>query len=618
MDQSVHKVTLLPENQSVEVPAGATLREALALLEVIVTAPCGGEGTCGKCTVRLENGAEGVTPITSSERALLTLEQLGAGIRLSCHARVSGDTTVSVPPASRASEMRVLAGGKGRNVPVQPAVVKTVVTMPPQTLDEPYARLEHLRRCGSLRADLRADLEMLRRMPAILEAGDPVTAVMHGNRLLDLQPGDTSGTCFGLALDLGTTTVVATLIDLITGRDVARASMTNRQTAYGHDVVGRINLTIEKPDGLETLRRAALESLNRVTDQVVDRAGIRREDIYEATVVGNATMMHLFLGIFPASLGKLPYIATVGDSVTAPADEVGLNLSPNTPVYVLPNIAGFVGADTVGAILATSLDEDDGRIRMMADIGTNCEIALRIGERLIVTSTPAGPAFEGARIACGMYAAPGAIEEIVINGDVHCKTIGSEPPRGLCGSGLVDACAELLRVGVVDWTGRMLPVAEHDGSLPGFLLDRLAEHENDLAFTLSQSDSGAPIVLTQRDFRELQLAKGAIRTGIDLLLEKAGLTVDDLDEFCVAGGFGNYLNEANAVRLGLLPRLPSGKIRFVGNGALVGAKLTLLSSAMRQTGELVARQAEHLQIAGTPDFQMRFSEAMLFEPQGGE
>ena len=614
MDRSVCVVTLLPEGQSVEAPVGTTLREALAGAGVTVTAPCGGDGTCGKCRVEVSGEQDGVTPVTVSERAFLTSEQLASGVRLSCEARVHGDVQVTVPAASRASEMRVLLGGTTRKVAAEPAVTKTAVTMSPQTLDEAYSSLEHLRRCGDLRSDLRADLDLLRAFPGILGASEgSVTAVARGDRLLALEVGDTSDRCFGVALDLGTTTVVATLLDLTSGREMGFASTVNRQTAHGHDVIGRINVTLEKSDGLEMLRLGAVESLNDVIDQVTDRAGVRRDEVYEATVVGNATMMHIFLGISPASLGKLPYIATVGDAVEVPAAELGLPLNPSAYAYVLPNIAGFVGADTVAAILAAGLDEDDGRVRMVADIGTNCEIALRMGERLIVTSTPAGPAFEGARISSGMYAAPGAIEEVRIDGDVACKVIGGGAPRGLCGSGLVDVGAELLRTGVVDYTGRMLPPDEQDGELPEALRRRLIERGSDLAFLLIASETGEPIALTQRDFRELQLAKAAIRTGIDLLVERAGLRVDDLDEFCVAGGFGNYLDRGNAIRLGLIPGLPMEKLRFIGNGALVGAKLALLSGTMRNRGAQVAREAEHLQIAGTPDFQMRFSEAMLFE-----
>lgn len=610
-----HTLKLVPEAKTLEVETGTPLREALASLGVTVSSPCGGEGTCGKCRVQVHGSQEGLTPPTSTERGLLTADQLEAGIRLSCDARVCGEVEVEVPASSRTSDMRVLLGGVTREVPAEPAVTKVAVELPPQTLSEAYSRFEHLRRCGDLRSDLTSDLGLLRHLPEVLDGADgPVTAVVRGNRLIGVEPGDTAARCLGVALDLGTTTVVATLVDLVTGRELGFASAVNRQTAHGHDVIGRINVTIERPDGLEVLRQGALESLNEVIDQVTQRAGVGRDGIYEATVVGNATMMHLFLGINPASLGQLPYIATVGDAVDAKASELGLDLHPSAWAHVLPNIAGFVGGDTVGVILAAGFDEDDGRIRMVADIGTNCEIALRLGDRLIVTSTPAGPAFEGARISSGMYAAPGAIEEVRIDaGKVRCKVIDGASPRGLCGSGLVDAGAELLRTGMVDMTGRLLPAEEQDGNLPTELRERLVPHESDLSFLIAESDDGAPIVLTQRDVRELQLAKGAIRTGIDLLLDQAGVTLSDLDEFCIAGGFGNYLDKANAIQLGLIPDLPLEKLRFIGNGALVGAKLSLLSQTLRRAGAQAAREAEHVQVAHTPDFQMRFSEAMLFE-----
>lgn len=610
MTPSTCQLVLLPEKRSCEVPPGTTLRDALVLLDVDLIVPCGGEGTCGKC--RVEASGE-ISPLTSSERALLSPEQLEEGIRLACQARLSGQVQVSVPASSRPPDMRILPGGTMRQIQAEPAVLKKVVQPTPQTLDDPHARLEHLRRGGDLRADLHAGIDLLRRLPNILDsAAGEVTAVLRDDLLLDVEAGDSSGRCFGLALDLGTTTVVASLADLQSGRELAHAVTVNQQTSFGHDVVGRINATLEQEDGLERLQQAARSSLENVIAQVLEKSGVDRREIYEATLVGNATMTHLFLGIDPASLGKLPYVATVGDAVVEPARLLGLDLHPAARLYVLPNIAGFVGADTVGAILAAGLDEDDGRIRLLADIGTNCEIALRLKDRLLVTSTPAGPAFEGARITCGMYAAAGAIEKVRIDDDVSCKTIGGETPRGLCGSGLVDASAELLRVGIVDSTGRMLPLEELDGNLNANLQSRLIEAENGMAFVLAAPDPDSPIVLTQRDVRELQLAKGAIRSGVDLLLEHAGLSVDDLDEFCIAGGFGSYIDKANAMRLGLIPELPQEKLNFIGNGALVGARLALLSRTLRRRGDQVARQSEHLQLADTPDFQMRFSEAMLF------
>ncbi|MEW6751496.1 MAG: ASKHA domain-containing protein [Candidatus Latescibacterota bacterium] len=611
MAASASRLTVLPQERVSELPRGTTLRDALSLVHLEVVAPCGGEGTCGKCRVEARGA---LSPPTPAERGLLTSEQLASGIRLACQARLEGEVQVRVPASSRPSQMRIVLAGRARRIHADPGVTKHRITLLTQTLAEAYARLEHLRRCGDLRADLRADLGLLRRLPGILSAaGDTVTAVVGHGALLDVEPGDTADHCYGVALDLGTTTVVASLVDLRSGRELARAAAVNQQTHFGYDVVSRIRATLEQQDGLAQLQQAAQRSISRVVDEAVEKAGADRRQIYEATLVGNATMMHLFLGIDPASLGHLPYVATVGDAVVAPARDLRLDLHPAARLYVLPNIAGFVGADTVGAILAAGLDEDDGRVRLLADIGTNCEIALRLGPRLLVTSTPAGPAFEGACIACGMLAAPGAIEKVHLDGDVHWRTIGGRPPRGLCGSGLVDAAAELLHVGIIDSTGRLLPPAELDGDLSPELRRRLVEREDGMAFVLAHRAGEPPIVLTQRDVRELQLAKAAIRTGIDLLLERAGLTADDLDEFCIAGGFGSYIDKTNAVRLGLIPNLPPGKLEFVGNSALAGARLALLSCALRRRGDEVARQSEHLQLAHTPDFQMRFSEAMMFE-----
>ncbi|MFH1569198.1 MAG: ASKHA domain-containing protein [Gemmatimonadota bacterium] len=608
-------VILEPEGTSCEVPAGTTLQEAATRLGVTVNAPCGGEGTCGKCRVKVVAGE--VEALLPEERALLSAAQIEAGLRLACRARLNGPARLSVPAASRAAAIRVLPGGSRRDIELSPWVHKQVVRLDRQTLEGAHSRLEHLRQCGDLRADLEVDVELARRLPALLPyEAEVVTAVLGDGHLLEVEAGDTAGACYGLALDLGTTTVVANLVDLGNGKTLGNGVTGNRQSSEGHDVIARINFTLEEADGLAQMQRLAVESLEAAIAQVLEREGIDRRLVYDVTLVGNATMMHLCLGVSPASLGHLPYAAVFGDAIDLRAGELGLDLHPAARVHVLPNIAGFVGADTVGAILAAGLDEDDGRVRVVADIGTNCELALRRGEKLIVTSTPAGPAFEGARISCGMYAVDGAIESVRIGaGAVDCKVIGKVAPQGLCGSALVDAAAEMLRAGIVDETGRILGRDELDAGVPESLRERVIERSGDLAFALAYGADGEAIALTQRDVRELQLAKAAIRSGIDLLLERGGVTIDQVDEFCIAGGFGNYLDKENAIRLGLIPPLPLNKLRYIGNGALVGANLALLSRALRRRGQQIARQAEHLQIAGTPGFQMRFGEAMLFDPE---
>ncbi len=618
-------VRLLPEDRACKVGVGTSLQEALARLDVPVTAPCGGEGTCGKCRVQVS--AANPPDIPPEERALLSAAQLADGYRLSCRTLVTGPVEVTVPAASRAVGMRILPAGVRRKVALEPAIAKHAIQLTDQTLDTPHARLEHLRRCGDLRADLRADVALLRRLPEVLdEAEDVVTAVVRDRTLLDVEIGDTSSRCYGLALDLGTTTVAATLVDLASGRTAAHGVAPNSQATEGYDVISRINTTLEEADGLELLQRAAVDSLGQAISQVMERGDTDRRDIYEVCMVGNATMMHLCLGIPPASLGRLPYAALVGDAIEMTCGDLGLEMLPATPVHVLPNIAGYVGADTVAAVLAAGFDDDDGRIRVLADIGTNCELALRCGERLLVASTPAGPAFEGARISCGMYAVPGAIESVRFawgghNGsgeaadDLMCKLIGDGGEAlGLCGSGLVDAAAELVRTGVVDETGRLLDANEMPAELPHALRARVVQGDSGLSFALAHRNGEATVVLTQRDLRELQLAKAAIRSGIDLLLEAGGVRPEDVDEFCIAGGFGNYLNRDNALRLGLIPPLPAERVRYIGNGALVGATLALVSTTLRRRAGVVARRAEHLQIAGTADFQSRFSDAMMFDP----
>jgi len=622
MEMGPYTITLAPDGESCEVAEGTTLQQALGLLGVEITAPCGGEGTCGKCRVQVLGGE--VDPVHPEERALLTQEELAAGIRLACRARVQGQVEISVPASTRTSAIRVLPSGSRRQIDLAPAVTKQAVRLETQTLEDAHARLEHLRQCGDLRADLRADIDLLRQLPDLIPyEAEQVTAVVRDAELLAVEEGDTTARCLGLALDLGTTTVVANLVDLVSGKILGSGVAGNRQASEGHDVIARINFTLEQQDGLETMRQAALGSLTDAIAQALDRAGASARDVYEASLVGNATMMHLVLGVSPASLGRLPFAAVVGDAVDLQARQLGLDLHPAARVHVLPNIAGFVGADTVGAMLAASFDEDDGRVRFLVDIGTNCEMALRRGDQLLVASAAAGPAFEGARISCGMYAVSGAIESFRIldagadgaptDGQVELKVIGNAEPRGMCGSAVVDVAAELLRIGIVDETGRLLGDDELSPDLPPALRERVVEQEGQLTFVMAETPEHGPVAFTQRDIRELQLAKAAIRSGIDVLLDRAGVGLDEVDEFCIAGGFGSYLDRGHAIALGLIPPLPLEKLRYIGNGALMGALLALLSTGLRRRGQHLARQAEHLQIADAPDFQMRFSEAMLFE-----
>jgi len=616
MNETLHKLTIQPDNKSVEVATDTTIQEAVAKAGIALTAACGGQAMCGKCRVIVKEGT--LLPPTKTERSVLTEEQLRDGMRLACQAKLIGDTVIEVPATSRTLEVRILMGGIAQPVSLSPNVSKTYVEVPTQKLEDSVSLFDHLKRTLDIRVDLKTDLSLICQLPIVqTEWDNKVTAVICGDKLIALEKGDTAERCYGVALDIGTTTVVGMLIDLITGKNVETAAAVNPQSQYGHDVISRITHTTEHEDGLETLQTTVITAVNEIIETIASEANAKIDEIYEMTVVGNSTMLHLFLGVSPRSLGLMPFVPVVSQPVDVNAAELGIHINPAGNVHALPNIAAFVGADTVGAILSANLDlkdDDDGGVKMLADMGTNCEIVLKMGDELFACSTAAGPAFEGAKIKYGMYAGPGAIEEINLDGDsapVEYKVIGKIPPKGICGSGLVDIAAELLRIGIVDATGRMLSGDELANVKPE-LRERVRENEGMKEFVIANSQSGEPIALTQRDIRELQLAKAAIRTGIEVLLKQVEKWTDDVSELYIAGGFGNYLNKENAIRLGLIPELQHEKIKFIGNAAVAGAKMALMSMEVRERTEKVAHITQHLQIAETPDFQTRFMDAMLF------
>ena len=409
--------------------------------------------------------------------------------------------------------------------------------------------------------------------------------------------------------------MVGLLVDLVTGRDIGSAAAINGQTRYGHDVDSRIHYSLEHEDGPGSLLGAVIDTIDGILDELLEAKSLSREDVYEIVVVGNTTMTHLLLGVSPRCLGFLPFNPVFRGAVDVNAKDAGIQINGAGRLYVLPGIAGFIGADTVGALLAAGMDYGDQHgVQMLADVGTNCEVVLRLGDRLIACSTPTGPAFEGMRITHGMYAGPGAIEKITFGESVRNQVIGRGTPKGICGSGLVDAGAELLRVGLIDETGRLAGRLDCNGAFPPELMDRLVEVEGDRQFVLATDEEGRRITMTQGDIRELQAAKAAIRSGIEALLNAAGVKPSDVSMLYLAGGFGNYLNKTNTMRLGLLPKLPEERIRFIGNAAVVGAKMALLSRAARRRANRIAVEAEHLKIAETPDFQDRYVDAMLFDP----
>ncbi len=604
-------VTFQPLGRTVHVLPGTRVCEAAAIAGLPLEMPCGGEGTCGKCRVVMHPAPEP----GDAELRLLSPAELAQGVRLACQNGVQAALEAEVPRSSLAGqECRILAGSQTETVErLDPPVHKVFVELPEPCRGDDVADLARLQRAVG---PIEAELEVLRQLPQRLrQCGFRGTAVLDGRRLLDFEPGDTRAHGFALAVDIGTTTLVAALVDLTTGEQRAVTSRLNPQTACGDDVLSRIAYA-QRPGGLEELRHRVASAIDEMVGELCTEAHIERPAIYAATASGNTTMQHLFCGVEPRYLGEVPFVPAASRALEVPAAMLGVHIHPQARLYVLPVIGGFVGGDTVAGILSTRLAES-ARPALLVDIGTNGEIVLWTGQRLLAASTAAGPAFEGARISQGMRASVGAIEKVVLrNGDLHINVIGNAPPVGLCGSALIDAAAELLRAGLLTPEGRLLANDQLPPATPEPLCRRLVPDHGKLAVVLAwESDSGhgRPVTLTQRDLRELQLASGAIRAGIAILLRRAQLLPTDLDAVLLAGGFGNFIRRSNAQRIGLLPgEVPRQRIRFVGNTSLAGARWAALSVSARREAERLAGQTEHVDLSSDPEFHTTFARSMIF------
>jgi uncharacterized 2Fe-2S/4Fe-4S cluster protein (DUF4445 family) len=581
----------------------------------------------------------GAQPPTAVERRWLSEAELGAGWRLACQMTVCEPTEVEIPPAIRAAEYKILIHGaedkedKGSGVFVGDAAeTETQKNSPTTLLGDPPVRkccfaLRQPRRGDDLpdllrleralqMGPLEIDLPLLREIPARLRQNDfQGTAVLANHRLLDIEPGHTETDAFAVAVDIGTTTLVAVLLDLATGSEWAVDARLNPQTRFGDDVLSRIQHARQGPDQLQQLHETITQAIDEIIGQMCHQAGISRQRIYEVAFAGNTTMQQLLCGVDTGPLGEVPFAAAAGRALSVPAAELGLRIHPRATGYVMPVIGGFVGGDTVAGILATGL-ADFSDPTLLVDIGTNGEIVLQAGGRLWAASTAAGPAFEGARISCGMRGSTGAIEKVFVDGRLRINVIGNVAPVGLCGSGLIDVAAELLRHHLLTPQGRLQTPDQLPADVPADLARRIILHEGRVAFLLaSEAENGIerPLVLTQRDLRELQLATGAIRAGIVLLLRQAGLQPADLQRVLIGGGFGNFIRRSNAQRIGLLPcEIEHRRIRYMGNTSLAGARLTALSRRDRQLAEELARRTEHVDLSTDAAFQDAFADAMIF------
>ena len=604
------EVVFQPSGQRVYVLKGTSLLEAAGRVGIILQTPCGGAGTCGKCRVRVVSGD---CSYTDCKDDALPVDLIDKGYRLACQTKVTGELVVDIPEESMfESRQQILEDDSGVKLEVKPVISKKYFKITPPTSEDD--RSDETRLLDAI-GEVEIPIDLLRCIPSFMRSNDwEGTAVLSGNRMLVMETGDTSDKAYGVAFDIGTTTVVGTLFDLLTGTELAVESKMNGQIVHGDDVIARILKVREDAVALSMLQQAIIETANDIISSLCAEAKIAHEYIYEIAIAGNATMQQIFCGLNPAALGEVPFVQVFDRSLTLQANKLGLLANVGADLFVMPQIGGFVGGDTVAGMVAARMDRWDKPV-LLVDIGTNGEIVLCHDGKLLATSAAAGPAFEGARITQGMRATAGAIEKVIINGDVEINVIGNVTPVGLCGTALIDAVAGMLRAGVLDETGRILSRDEVDDSMPDVLKDRLIDNGNNVDFLLAKNAGVDSVYIYQKDVRELQLANGAIRAAINILLRRAEVEPSDLGYVLLAGAFGNFIRRSNARRIGLLPQVSCGAIRFIGNAASLGAKLVLMSSNERQYANDMCRSTEHVDLSLDAEFQMEFGMAMMF-PDG--
>ena len=582
-------------------PDHQSLLEAARQLGVDLVSLCGGEGTCGRCKVQVLSGR--VTPLTDAERAALTRQEQQADFRLACQTYPQSDVQCTVPPDSLGTPQRTQVEGLEVSVPPEPRVRACEVRLAPPSLHDMTSDAARLRQALHAQGAPceRVDIDVLREISPFLRAhGWQAQATLRDTECIALAPAGARQ--LGLAVDLGTTKVAGYLLDLATGRTVASKGLMNPQIAYGEDVITRINRARSASTEAQRMQDLAVAALNELATDLTAKVGAAPREIVDAVVVGNTAMHHLLLRLPAEQLALAPYVPAECDALDVKTRDLGLRLAPGACVHLLPNIAAFVGADHVAMLLGIQVARLQG-IVLALDIGTNTEVCLINHGRMTSVSCASGPAFEGAHIQHGMRAAAGAIEQLRLEHDrVIYHTIAGAPPAGLCGSGILDALAQLFLAGIVNRTGRM-------GQHP-----RVQEKDGQREFVVvseAERDGAPAITVTQRDVRELQLAKGAMRTGIQALLESDGLREEDIEQVIIAGAFGTYIDVSSAITIGMLPTLPLERFRQVGNAAGTGARLALVSRSQRLEAQAIARRVRYIELGTLPRFNDIFAESMF-------
>jgi uncharacterized 2Fe-2S/4Fe-4S cluster protein (DUF4445 family) len=598
---ALYQVDFEPIGRRGQCPADQSLLEAARQLGVELVSLCGGKGTCGRCKIQVLAGS--VSEPTASELKALSSQELRDGYRLACQTYSLSHCKLRVPPESLTAPQRTQVEGVEVAVRPEPPVSGYHLELLSPSLSDLRADADRVREALKQQHQIccrTIDIEVLRDLSPQLRSWNWETcASVRDDEIVALGPWP--GRQLGLAVDLGTTKIAGYLVDLEDGRTLGAQGIMNPQIAYGEDVIARIARTRESSAEAARLQELAVQALNQLAIDLCAEVDARPEEIVEAVVVGNTAMHHLFLRLPAEQLALSPYVPAVRGALDVKARDVGLCIAPGAYVHLLPNIAGFVGADHVAMLLATEAWQAEG-MTLALDIGTNTEVCLVSDGEMTSVSCASGPAFEGAHITHGMRAASGSIEHLrLVDDRIEYQTIGGAPPVGLCGSGILDCLAQLYLAGVLDKGGRM-------GDHPRV---RVREGQREFVLVSEAEREGRPaITITQKDVRELQLAKGAIRTGIQVLLGESGHAEEDIERVIIAGAFGTYINVASAVTIGMLPPLPLDRFRQVGNAAGTGARLALISESKRAEAQAIARQVGYIELATAPRFARIFAQAM--------
>ncbi len=662
-----HTIILQPSGRRGQVEEGKSVREAARELGVEIESICAENATCGKCMVLVEEGRferynidskrENLSPVGASEEAYLKrrpklLQSKGweiGQVRLSCQAKIRGDVLINVPEESRGNKQIIRKSARQREIEIKPSIRKYLVKMSPPNLERPIADWERLAKgletsMGLIRrgeenlprwSDLKIDYACLRTLSQTLRDAnwDVTVSVWQDKEVIQVQSGYVEDS-YGAAVDIGSTTIALYLSDLRTGEVLAAESEMNPQIVYGEDIMSRIQYTIEHEDGLAKLHKSVIDTLNKLLKQAVKTAnmqsnetsgldtdensarptrpaGITLNDILEMVLVGNSTMHHLLLNLPPKDLGRAPFVPAIHHSVDVKARELGLQINPSANIHVLPTIASFIGADTSGVILAEEPHKQEENW-LIIDVGTNAELVLGNSKRLVCTSTPTGPALEGAHVEYGMRAAPGAMERVVIDEktlEPKYKVIGVDGwntdhaefkglVKGICGSAIIDAVAEIFRTGIIDSRGRFKR---------GLESNRIREGASGWEYVIAweqETSIGRDIPITQQDVRQIQLAKAALFVAARTLLKRSNL--QSPDKIILAGGFGSYIDKEKAMLIGLIPDCPLENVYAVGNAAGDGARIALLNIEKRREIETVTRRVERFELPTDPEFQNQY------------